>query len=100
VHDPAPLLKFFGPRNRATGSARLFRLARVYDQLAALEEGDRGGCGLLSCSAGSRRPQEGPHPAHGQEDAIFPFDCWMLSLPAAKPDVQAERVDGCPLALV
>ena len=94
VHDRAPLLKFLGPRNRATGSARLLRLAGVHDQPALLEEGDRGGGCLLPPLARSYVPQKPLHPTHGQEDAISFLKSRVFRLPAASPDVQTEGVDG------
>jgi hypothetical protein len=94
VHDRAPLLKFLCPRNRATGSARLFRLAGVHDQPALLEEGDRGGGCLLPPLASSRAPQKPLHPTHGQEHAISFLKSRVFRLSAARPDVQTEGVGG------
>jgi len=94
VHDRAPLLELFGPRNRATGSAGLFRLAGVHDQLAPFEEGDRGCGSLFSPLASPHVPQKPLHPTHGQEDAIFFLESRVFRLSAASPDVQTEGLDG------
>jgi len=100
VHDRAPLLELFGPRNRATGSAGLFRLAGVHDQLAPFEEGDRRCGGLLPPLSSSLTPQKPLHPTHGQEDAILSLKSRVFRLSAASPDVQAESHDSVSFVVV
>jgi hypothetical protein len=88
-------LELLRPGDALRAPSRLLRLARVDDQAALLEEGDRAAGRLLTRLSRSHRPQEPLHPGHGQEDAVIllALEGFVLVLACPPPDVQAEGVD-------
>jgi hypothetical protein len=91
-HRPQ-LLELLRPGDSLRPPPRLLRLARVDEQAALLEQGNRAGGRLLTRLARSHLPQEPLHPPHGQEDALLLLESLVLLLACSPPDMQAEGID-------